>query len=78
MLRSLGVPVKYSTALCGDNLGMIISCTNPDLELKKKHVDISYYKLQEIAAAGIFNPLKVFTIVNRACMRVRRTGLSTP
>ena len=29
MLRSLGVPVTGDTALCGDNLGMIISCTNP-------------------------------------------------
>ena len=31
MLRSLGVPVIGATALCGDNLGMIISSTNPDL-----------------------------------------------
>ena len=45
---------------------MIISCTNPDSELKKKHVAISYQKLREIAAAGIVNPLKVCTTVNRA------------
>ena len=65
MLSSLGVPVKFDTALCGDNLGMIICCTNPDSELKKKHVHISYYKLQECAAAGIVNPIKVCTTVNR-------------
>ena len=29
MLRSLGVPIRSDTALCSDNLGMIISCTNP-------------------------------------------------
>ena len=46
MLRSLGFPVKGPTTLCGDNLGMIISSTNPELELKKKHVAISYFKLQ--------------------------------
>ena len=66
MLRSLSVPVKGTTALCGDNLGMIISCTNPELELKKKHVAISYHKLRECTAAGIFNPIKIYTMVNQA------------
>ena len=47
MLRSLGVPVKGATELCGDNLGMIISCTNQGSELKKKHGAISYHKFQE-------------------------------
>ena len=64
MLRSFGVPVKGATALCGYNLGMIISCTNPDSELKKKHVAISYHKLEEIAAAMIVNPLMVCRMVN--------------
>ena len=64
MLRSLGVPVIGDTALCGDNLGMIISSTNPDSELKKKHVDISYHKLRESAAVRIFNPIKVCMTVN--------------
>ena len=31
MLRSLGVPIIGSTELCGDNLVMIIYCTNLDL-----------------------------------------------
>ena len=66
MLRSLGVPVRGATAICGDNLGMIISSTNPDSELKKKHVAISYRKLWESAEAGIFNPIKFCTTVNRA------------
>ena len=66
MLRSLGVPVIGDTVLCGDNLGMIISITNTDSELKKKHVEISYHKPQESAAAGFFNPIKVCTTVNRA------------
>ena len=66
MLRSLGVPFIGATALCSDNLGMIISSTNPDSELKKKHVAISYHKLRESAAAGIVNSIKVCTTVNRA------------
>ena len=65
MLRSLGVPVKFATALCGNNLRMIISCTNPDSELKKKHAYISYHKLREIVVAQILNPLKVCKMVNR-------------
>ena len=66
MLPSLGVPVIVSTALCGDNLVMIISSTNPDSELKKNHVTFSYHKLRDSAAAGIVNLVKVFTTVNRA------------
>ena len=41
MLRSLGVLIIGDTELCGDNLVMIISITNPDSELRKKHVAIS-------------------------------------
>ena len=66
MLSSLGVPVKFVTSLCGDNLGMIICCTNPDSELKNKHVDISYYKFRLCAEAEIVNPIKVCTTVNRS------------
>ena len=66
MLRSLGVPVKVSTELCMDNLGMIMSCTNTDSELKTKYVDIYYQKFQESVADGIVNTLKVCTTVNRA------------
>ena len=43
---------------------MIISCTNPELEPKKKHGDISHHKLWECAVAGIVNPIKVCTPVN--------------
>ena len=64
--RSLGVPIIGATVLCGDNLGMIISSTDPDSELKKKHVAISYHKLWECAAAGIVNLIKVCTEVNQS------------
>ena len=38
MLRYLGIPVKGTTDICGEKLGIIISSTNPDPELKNKHV----------------------------------------
>ena len=77
MLRSLGVPVRGATALCGDNLGMIMSSTNPDSVLKKKHVAISFHKLQECSAAGIVNPIKVCTTVNRADIFTKGTSAGT-
>ena len=77
MSRSLGVPVKGATELCGYNLGIIISCTNSDSELKKKHVAILYQKLQESAAAGIVKPLKVCMTVNRANLLTNGLSVST-
>ena len=64
MLRFLGVPIIGAKALCGNNLGIIISSTNADSELKKNHVAISYHKLWECVAAGIVNTIKVCTAVN--------------
>ena len=63
MLRSLGISVKGTTALCGDNQWMIISSTNPDYELKNKHVAMLYHKLWESAASRIANPTKVCMMV---------------
>ena len=56
---------------------MIISITNPDSELKKKHVAISYHKLRECAAAKIVNPIKVCTTVNRANIFTKGVSVGT-
>ena len=40
MLRYLGVPVRGAKELCGDNLVMITSFTNPDSDLKQKCGDL--------------------------------------
>ena len=77
MLRSLGVPVPGPTRICGDNLGMIMSSTNPDSELKKKHVAISFHKLRECTAARIFNLIKVCTTVNRSDILTKGTPAGT-
>ena len=66
MFRSLGFPVKGPTDMCGDNLGMIISRTNPYSELKNKHVAISYHKLRNSPVVGIVKPIKVCTTVNQS------------
>ena len=77
MLLSLGVPVIGATALCGDNLGMIISSTNPYAELKKKNVAISYHKLRESTAAEIVKPIKVCTTINRSDIFTKGTSAGT-
>ena len=66
MVRSLGVPAKGPMSLCGDNLVMIISSTNPDSDMKNKQVAISYYKLRESTATWIVNPIKVCPTVNQS------------
>ena len=73
MLISLSILVKGTTALCGENLRIIISCTNLDSELKKKHVAILYYKLQENAAVRIVYSNKVCTMVNQSGILTKST-----
>ena len=77
MLRSLGVPIKGATELCGDNLGTIISCTNPDPELKNKHMDISYHKLRECATDRIVKIIRFCTAVNRADIFTKGVSVGT-
>ena len=64
MLRSMEVTVKVPMGICEDNQGVIISNTNLDSELKKKHVAILYHKLKESTSSRIVKPIKVFTMVN--------------
>ena len=53
MLRCLGVPVTEPTVLWGDNLGVIQSATNPEADLKKKHVALSFHFTREMIAAEV-------------------------
>ena len=79
MLKYLGVPAKGPAALLREKLGMIIYSTNPDSELKKNHLAISYHKLLESAAVSVVNPIKVTMTVNPSnilmkCMLVGTLG----
>lgn len=57
MLRCLGVPVPNDgtcpTRLFGDNLSVIQNASNPEADLKKKHVALSFHFVREAIAAGI-------------------------
>ena len=77
MLRSLGVPVNGPMDICGENLEMIISSTNLELEMKNNHMEISYQELRESAADRIVNPIKVCTTVNRSEIMMKITLVGT-
>ena len=66
LLRSLGVPLKGSTTLLGDNEGMIKSATNHDAILKKKHCALSWHKVRECVAAGYITNRWIATNLNRS------------
>ena len=74
---SLGVPVKGLTTLCWDSFGIIIFCTNPDSELKNKHMEITYHKLRESAATGYVNPIKFCTMANQSDILTKSTSVGT-
>ena len=56
ILRCLGVPVTSPSYLFGDNLGVIQNTSNPESNIKKKHVAISYHMVREAIAAKILVP----------------------
>jgi len=59
MLRCLGVHVDNATHVYGDNLLVIQNTTIKDGLLKKKHVAISYYRVQESVALFVIFPIKI-------------------
>jgi hypothetical protein len=66
MLHSLGVQVSRPSNLSGYNAGVIISATNPDATLKKKHIALSYHTVRENVAAKVVYPQKVPSKTNIA------------
>ena len=55
-LRSFGIPVTEPTRIIGDNMSVIQNSTQPDAEVKKKHVSISFHLTREAIAAGVTEP----------------------
>lgn len=66
MLRSFGVPVRSRTVLVGDNLGQLISTSDPGAELKKKQAHLSYHFVRECSAAEILVARKCKSEHNRS------------
>jgi hypothetical protein len=66
MLRSLGVPVTKKTLMLGDNMGSLISGSNPASTCNKKHSMVNYHYVRECCAAGTIQLAKVNTKLNLA------------
>ena len=56
MLRCLGCKIESPTDIFGDNLSVIQNSQNPEADLSKKHVAISFHVTREAVAAGIIRP----------------------
>jgi hypothetical protein len=52
-LRMLGIPIKGSSLLLGDNMSVVLNTTIPASPLKKKHLACAYHRIREAIAAGI-------------------------
>ena len=59
MLRCLGCnipPGRSPTKIFGDNFSVIQNAANPNADLSKKHVAISFHTVREAIAAGVIEP----------------------
>jgi hypothetical protein len=52
-LRYLGVPIRGTSMLFGDNESVVNTATVPHARLTKRHVALSYHRVREAIAAGI-------------------------
>ena len=58
-LMMMGVPIKGSAMVFGDNKSVIVSTTLPSSTLKKKHNAIAYHKVRECVACGIVDLIHI-------------------
>ena len=73
-LRSFGIPVVEPTRILGDNMSVIQNATNPDVEVKKKHVAISFHLTQEAIAAGVIEPWWLGGTANLSDIMTKQIG----
>ena len=65
-LRMLGVNLKESSVLVGDNMAVVLNTTLPSSSLKKKHLACNYHKVREAIAAGFIQFGYISTDLNLA------------
>ena len=50
--KELGMPIKNTIPLCGDNQGAIFTTSNPVQKKQTKHIDICFHFIQEKVSEG--------------------------
>jgi hypothetical protein len=73
-LRFLGVPILGKSLLFGDNQSVIISSTEPQSPINKRHNALSYHRVREAIAAGIVDFRKVLGAENVADILSKHWG----
>ena len=66
ILRYLGVPIKSTSYLFGDNKTVVDSSANPASKLSKRHVLLSYHEGREAIVAGLLNFIFIPGSINPA------------
>ena len=65
-LRYLGVPIRRSTYLFGDNESVVNSSSVPQARLHKRHAALSFHRVREAIAAGIIKFIHIPGKINPA------------
>jgi hypothetical protein len=73
-LRFLGVPIRGKLVLFGDNQSVIISSTEPQSPINKRHNALSYHRVREAIAAGIVDFRKILGAENVADVLSKHWG----
>jgi len=72
-LRYMGIPLERSYML-GDNESVVTSSTRPESPLTKRHTALSYHRVREAIAAGIFTFHHIPGVENPADMVSKHWG----
>jgi hypothetical protein len=62
----LDIPIEGPTNMYGDNMAVILNTRVPSSQLKKKHIEVAYNRVQEAIAAGIVTFRHISTKVSLA------------
>jgi len=86
ILQYLGVPIKSTSYLFGDNKTVVDRSINPASKLSKRHILLSYHRVREAIAAHLLNFLFIPGSINMAgdiklfgpCSRHSYSGRAIP
>ena len=74
MLRCLGIPVTGPSNLIGDNLSVIMNASQPEANLKKKHIALSCHIMHESVASSVCTPLWLDSKLNPLDILTKQIG----
>ena len=74
MLRYLGVPIKRTTYMFGDNRSVIDSSTVPHAKLHKRHTALSFHRVREAIASKIVSFIFIPGKINPADIMSKHWG----